>query len=517
MRNIHSILAIAVFVVFVFCIPQVGTGQTFSVLYSFTGGQDSRLPLGNVVQDSEGNLYGTATGWPTDYGVVFKLIPSGQYTVLHRFNLTDGAEPVGSLVLDSNGFLYGVCATGGQHNTWSANQPWCGDGVIYKIRTDGSNFQVIHYFDFYQGKSPQSALLLDSQGYLYGTTYQGGAYGSAQADNYAGGVVYSLDTSGNNYQVLHSFDPNSEGHNCVGGLAMDIDGVLYGTASFPSYPDPVGGMVFKIGKDGSGYQILHQFDGVLGGPRGTLALDANGMLYGVCGYAGVYNHGATFKLDTSGNNYQVIHYFDGANGSEPVSGPVLSQGTLYGTTYSGGTYDHGVIFKMDPSGGNFQVLRHFDGTTGASPHTYGYSLLLGQGGIFYGTTSSGGASGLGVVYSVTPAYNVCPLYDQTKAVKSGATIPIKLQLCDANGANLSSSNVVVTATTLTRVSDNAPGTIQDSGNANPDTNFRYDPILGGTGGYIFNLSTKGLASGTYKLSFAAGSDSTVHSVQFQVK
>src|SRR5262249_21095846 len=62
-------------------------------------------------------------------------------------------------------------------------------------------------------------------------------------------------------------------------------------------------------------------------------------------------------------------------------------------------------------------------------------------------------------------YNICPLYDQTRAVRSGATIPIKLQLCDSDGGNLSSASVVVTATAVTRVSDNAPGVLDDAGNA----------------------------------------------------
>jgi sugar lactone lactonase YvrE len=118
---------------------------------------------------------------------------------------------------------------------------------------------------------------------------------------------------------------------------------------------------------------------------------------------------------------------------------------------------------------------------------------------------------------IGPLYNVCLLYDPTKAVKSGATIPIKLQLCDANGGNLSSSSIVVHATTLTMVSTSISGQVQDAGNANPDNDFRYDATLGGTGGYIFNLSTKGLTTGTYQLNFQAGSDPVPHAAPFQVQ
>jgi hypothetical protein len=99
-------------------------------------------------------------------------------------------------------------------------------------------------------------------------------------------------------------------------------------------------------------------------------------------------------------------------------------------------------------------------------------------------------------------YGICYLYDQTKAVQHNATVPIKLQLCDAAGHNLSSSAITVTATTVALVSGGS-GLVEDSGNANPDDNFRYDPTLPG---YIFNLSTKPLVSGTWRLSFRSSND-----------
>ena len=115
-------------------------------------------------------------------------------------------------------------------------------------------------------------------------------------------------------------------------------------------------------------------------------------------------------------------------------------------------------------------------------------------------------------------YNVCVLYDQNKLHKAGSTIPIKLRLCDAAGNNLSSPATTVTAIGIMKTSDNAFGPVEDSGNANPDSNFRYDATLGGPGGgYIFNLSTKGLSSGTYLLGFMAGNDPAIHTVQFKVK
>lgn len=118
---------------------------------------------------------------------------------------------------------------------------------------------------------------------------------------------------------------------------------------------------------------------------------------------------------------------------------------------------------------------------------------------------------------VLATYNICVLYDQTKAVKRGATIPIKIQLCDNSGKNMSDPSIIVAAISVTRISESVEGVVQDSGNANPDYDFRYDSTLGDTGGYIFNFSTRGLISGTYKLCFTATPDLTPYSVQFQVK
>ena len=127
-------------------------------------------------------------------------------------------------------------------------------------------------------------------------------------------------------------------------------------------------------------------------------------------------------------------------------------------------------------------------------------------------STAGRVDSLSPFVIATRSYGINVLYDQTKAVKSGSTLPIKLQLTNASGANVSASNIVVTALSVLRISTNTSGVVQDSGNANPDNNFRYSG-----GGYIFNLSTKGYATGTYLLKFRAGSDPIIHTVQFQVK
>ncbi len=120
-------------------------------------------------------------------------------------------------------------------------------------------------------------------------------------------------------------------------------------------------------------------------------------------------------------------------------------------------------------------------------------------------------------HNYTVSYNVCALYDQFKVWKSGATVPVKLQLCDASGANHSSPGIVVTANQLALVGGALNLPPEDSGNANPDSNFRYDA---GLQGYIFNLSTSGLGAGTWQVSFSVAGDPApagTHSVRFGIK
>jgi hypothetical protein len=131
-----------------------------------------------------------------------------------------------------------------------------------------------------------------------------------------------------------------------------------------------------------------------------------------------------------------------------------------------------------------------------------------------GTDQANNQASASVTYSV--GYGICWLYDQTKAVHSGAVVPIKLALCDSSNVNQSSSDITVTAVAVTLVATGSPGTVDSPGDSNPDNNFRFDSTLGTSGGYIFNLGTAGLAAGTYALSFTVSGDPTLHSAQFAV-
>ena len=112
------------------------------------------------------------------------------------------------------------------------------------------------------------------------------------------------------------------------------------------------------------------------------------------------------------------------------------------------------------------------------------------------------------------SYGICLLYDAAKARPVGSTVPLRLQLCDAAQANVSSAAVTLSAIGVTQISTQAPGALESAGAANADNNFRFDPTLAG---YVFNLRTTGYAAGTYRLTFTVTGDPTEHGIEFQLK
>jgi len=107
-----------------------------------------------------------------------------------------------------------------------------------------------------------------------------------------------------------------------------------------------------------------------------------------------------------------------------------------------------------------------------------------------------------------------PLFDQARSYKVGGVVPIRVQLLDAQGNNVSSSDILLSATGLVPVGGATPSDVVDAGNSNPDSNFRYDATLAG---YVFNLSTKDLAAGAWELHFMAGPDASPYSIRFNLR
>jgi uncharacterized repeat protein (TIGR03803 family) len=347
------------------------------VLYSFAvrGNGDGASPSGGLIIDGAGTLYGTThTGGDTtcDCGTVFELSPgsNGTWTesVLHSFTSSDGQFPSAGVIFDSAGNLYGTAVAGGA----------IGSGVVYEL-SPGSNGKwtekVVHSFNprVKDGFTPFGALTIDGAGNLYGTTQRGGVGGGY-------GTVYQLRPGKNGKwteKLLFSFKAGKDGTGPWSGVIFDKAGNLFGTTShggadvsgcvFDQKPRGCG-TVFELTPGARGKwteTVLHSFhhngrDGY--DPRGNLALDAAGNLYGTTADGGS-DHGSdcffdgcgiVFELTPGANGTwteKILHSFNAArmDGAFASDGLILdSAGNLYGTTGEGGATGNGTVFEVTP-------------------------------------------------------------------------------------------------------------------------------------------------------------------------
>lgn len=189
-------------------------------LYTFSGGSDGSLPTAGLIRDDKGNLYGTTLEGGSGVGVVFKLDPSGKETVLYTFTGgADGARPAVGLVRDQEGNLYGTATLGGLIGSTCGG---FGCGVVFKVDPAGKE-TILYTFTGLDGSGPATRLVRDAKGNLYGTTAFGGEYGP--------GVVFELDHAGTEH-VLYNFTGGADGWNPDTGLVRDDEGNLYGSTEF---------------------------------------------------------------------------------------------------------------------------------------------------------------------------------------------------------------------------------------------------------------------------------------------
>jgi uncharacterized repeat protein (TIGR03803 family) len=400
-RHKSGELALLMLLASSFITVQFAQAQTFSLLYSFTGKSDGATPQAGLVADSAGNLYGTAyrggdnslsVCFNQGCGVVFKLDPAGIFTVLHAFTYNpDGAFPQAGLTKVTTGSFLGTTAGGGSHS----------NGTIFKIDAAG-NETVLHRFHIADGQSPQGGLTRDASGNFYGTTTSGGVPNSFCGSGC--GVVYKVHNGGA-LTVLHSFIGGSDGNTPQSGVVVDASGNIYGTTTTGgtgscTFGGAGCGVVYKIDPSGN-ETILHTFVETDGASPVGLVLDAAGNLYGTTFTRGQFGFGEVYKID-SGGNFSVLYSFTGGtDGSQPLAALVLdSSNNIYGTTSGGGSttncpFGCGVVFRIDPLG-HYRVLHRFNFTDGAFPEA---PLLLYHGAI-YGTTAGGTLPG--VVFKIVP-------------------------------------------------------------------------------------------------------------------
>lgn len=415
-RNLHQI---AFFVVWVLA------GQSFAqfqenVVYKFVGSPDGGRPAASLVADAAGNLYGTtAVGGIGTFccGTVFELIPpaiaggSWSETVLYAFQGgSDGISPLGTLIFDKLGNLYGTTSgsSGIGATVFELSPPSTAGGAWTKTT-----------LTLFTGSmpGPTGKLAMGAGGNLFGTTLAGGSHNK--------GLVFELvapTTPGGPWtkKVLYAFGAFAQDGVGPGADLLFRGGILYGTTEGGGAANQ--GTVFSLTRQTGLWAetILHSFTGNEGeGPRGGLIMDSAGNLYGTAQGANTSNCntsiacGAIYELSppaVAGDPWQestLFRFSSLSTGADPYAALWRNaNGVLYGTTIYGssGGGNLGTVFKLLPpasAGGHWTevVLHHFGGVPagdGATPT----GALIWSNGAFYGTTEAGG-NGNGTVFSLS--------------------------------------------------------------------------------------------------------------------
>jgi uncharacterized repeat protein (TIGR03803 family) len=364
--------------------------QTFTDVHDFTGSEGAN-PLNGLMVAASGALFGTASsGGASGNGSVYRITASGKLTAVYSFKGgSDGANPQSFLIEDKSGNLYGTTFAGGTY----------GAGTVYRLT--GAKETVLYSFGAPDdGSGPEAGLAMDNHGNLYGTTSGGGLYGN--------GTVFELygAAGGIKEKILYNFgSTGTDGAVPVAGVTLDASGNVYGTTS--SGGSSSYGTVFELTKaSGWAETIIHDFqdsdDGAV--PYAGLVADSSGNFYGAATEGGSQGGGTIYELTPSGAswNFAVLQSVPGWGISGTFRNVLVdSSGNIYATTHCDGSYDSGTVYELTLVDGswNYTLLYTF---TGGTDGLYSFSNLVMRNGSLYGTTNLGGTSGEGVVFEVTP-------------------------------------------------------------------------------------------------------------------
>jgi uncharacterized repeat protein (TIGR03803 family) len=330
-------------------------GGGYQLLHTFPTLDQGGNPVSKLLQATDGFLYGiTAYGSNNNKGAIFKINTNGT-GFQSLFNFPSNSTFIGETVRDfsfiqgKDGSLYGTSPDGGSQ----------GCGNVFKINTDGSSYSELHSFSYrftLDGNFPYAGVIQGNDGFLYGTTSQGSGLLFQDYLSLNQGIVFRINTNGSQYQILHSFAGGSGGQAPQSRLLQGADDALYGTTVVGGEQvgaNPSGeGVVFKMNPDGTGFAVLHSFanpgDGLI--PSSGLLLANDGALYGTTSSYDSnnvvnYSTGTVFSMNPDGSNYRVLSYFANSGGN-PI---ILAQGRdgrLYGTTTGGGSMNQGTVFQL---------------------------------------------------------------------------------------------------------------------------------------------------------------------------
>ena len=471
---------------------KITPGGALTTIHSFSSAEGYG-PQGTLLRASDGNFYGTTkygAGFNT-YGTIFKVTPSGALTTIHNFTLGDGTQPAGQLIQGSDGNIYGSTSDGGKY----------GGGVLFKLTiggavqpptvatspatsvtdssatlgasvtangadtqawftygTDSSLAGAVSSPHLGVGSSPFAVTNTLSVSRLSAiTTYYFQAFASNSAGtssspitsfttaglpvysisgtvSFAGkglaGVNVVLDGSGGqsgptNGSGDYFFEPGAGGNYTVTPVASGYTFVPASVSFSNLNSDQVANFTALVSAPMPALTTLVSFNGTNGATPAGLVQARDGNLYGSTSAGGVNSQGTIFRLTTAGG-LTTMHSFSGSDGITPGGAPVqASDGNLYGITTSGGTGGAGTAYQLDLSGG-FTAIANFGIENGPSS---GESLIQAADGNLYGTTV-GGFIGPPSVFRMTRA-GVLTILD-TFAVGGNGPYAGLLQATDGN-------------------------------------------------------------------------------------
>ncbi len=386
--------------------------QTFSVIYTYTGGGGSAHAIAGVTIDRHGNLFGT-TGWGGGDapGTVYELQKTNSNFVYSELKIfgdgSNGAFPWDPPTIGPNGSLYVTTNNDGADDGGTVLNLQPPANICRSISCPWNETNLYNFTRGSDGGNPQSGVTFDSHGNMYGANVNDGA---------GYGVVYEMTPKGSgwDYQVIYTFTGGADGANPDSALIFDAAGNLYGEAMTGGLPGCQGfgcGTIFRLSPSGSGWTetTIYSFhDGSDGSePSGGLIADSAGNFYGATSGSDAINGGTVFELTPSGSNwtFTLIYDLPGA-GPGPFGGVVRdSAGNLYGATWGDGAYGDGNVFKLTPTGNGWTFSSIHDFTNGTDGSNANGGLAIDASGVIYGTTYDGGApvcGGCGVVFEVTP-------------------------------------------------------------------------------------------------------------------
>jgi uncharacterized repeat protein (TIGR03803 family) len=337
--------------------------------------------------------------------------------IVHEFGGgSTGQWPYAGLLLAKDGYFYGS-TSGGLTDDW---------GTLYRVKPDGSDFSTVHVFSGgADGGWTETPLLQGQDGALYGAS----AFGSdGQGGQIFAGSVFRLTLDGQ-FTVLHTFNPDTgDGGVVTQPLAQDANGTLYGASTAGGALQQ--GSIFSVRPDGTGYKILHEFDGGIdGGSVESVAIGSNGKLFALAYNGGTTGDGTIVMMNTDGSGFKKLHDFDHTKGEgrHPRAGLVALYGDafLYGTSEAGGAYDDaGTVFRINAKG-KFETLHSFfsivDGIEPFAP------LTVAPNGHILATTFSGAANTGGALVDFDSKFHlagVAPLGGDSSTYSAGGSLAV---------------------------------------------------------------------------------------------